>query len=133
MVYEKMAIVAEPRKVIRFVVLSIAILVMHREHTFVFSVTHLAHPRSVGSFENSCICRTRTTVLPAFVFWAEENLISPDRLTRFVAKIILCFCHLQQSRFSIQFFSTGTARDVLPRAFINVMALGRTIFALSAQ
>ena len=122
MVNEKMAIVAEPRKIIGNVIRSVSIFMMHRKYPLIICPTYFTHLGTSGSIEDRRIGGARMSAFPTFMLRAKKYLISPEGLATLVAKILFVFCDPQETRFPVEFFPACPAMNKLTRPHGLVVA-----------
>ncbi|MEK9154116.1 MAG: hypothetical protein AAB798_01440 [Patescibacteria group bacterium] len=120
------AVTTKPGEIVQLVVRPVFIFVVHDDDSFVGNATKFApnfppctlHNIPIGSPTVSPSCMTHSTKL----------LISPHRLTRFIAKVFLTFGLIYVLWGTIYILSTFLAFEPFPRTRIFMLTFRRTIF-----
>ncbi len=85
MVNQEMAIVAQPRKIFRFIIHAVSINVVDDENTLILCPAYFAHLFTARPFEQITV--HTSAMLPICMLLAHIELVTPQCLASFRAKI----------------------------------------------
>ncbi len=102
--HQKMAIMAEPRQILRIIISTNTIFMVYRKHPLVHNKANLAFNLLTCSFNGTSI--RVCSCCPIGMEGTYKIFVAPRCLTGFCAEILLTFRKTEEPRLSIHLFTT---------------------------